>query len=62
MFCAEPRKKSIEKKDKAHDEHRLDKWQILCKHWITSDSEPPRDCRRLKILREYDNEKTNLHS
>lgn len=37
MFCAEPRKKSIEKKDKAHDEHRLDKWQILCKHWVTSD-------------------------
>ena len=25
-------------------------------------SEPPRDCRRLNILREYDNEKTNLHS
>gem|GEM_PF-6298702 len=24
--------------------------------------EPPRDCRRLNILREYDNEKTNLHS
>ena len=27
-----------------------------------ADSEPPRDCRRLNILREYDNEKTNLHS
>jgi len=25
-------------------------------------SEPPRDCRRLNILREYDNEKTSLHS
>ncbi len=25
-------------------------------------SEPPRDCRRLNILREYDNETTNLHS
>jgi len=25
-------------------------------------SEPPRYCRRLNILREYDNEKTNLHS
>ena len=25
-------------------------------------TEPPRDCRRLNILREYDNEKTNLHS
>jgi len=24
--------------------------------------EPPRYCRRLNILREYDNEKTNLHS
>ena len=24
--------------------------------------EPPRDCRRLNILREYDNEQTNLHS
>ena len=25
-------------------------------------SEPPRDCRRLNILREYDNENTKLHS
>ena len=25
-------------------------------------AEPLRDCRRLNILREYDNEKTNLHS
>jgi hypothetical protein len=25
-------------------------------------SVPPRDCRRLNILREYDNEKTNLYS
>ncbi|MDE4456116.1 hypothetical protein EPB74_12720 [Psychrobacter sp. DAB_AL62B] len=24
-------------------------------------SEPPRDCRRLKILKEYDNEKTKLY-
>ena len=24
--------------------------------------EPPRDCRRLNILREYDNENTKLHS
>ncbi|WP_352287700.1 hypothetical protein [Psychrobacter sp. GW64-MNA-CIBAN-0177] len=29
---------------------------------ISFDSEPPRYCRRLNILREYDNEKTNLHS
>ena len=27
----------------------------------TETCEPPRDCRRPKILREYDNEKTNLH-
>ena len=26
------------------------------------DSEPPRDCRRPNILREYDNENTKLHS
>ena len=25
-------------------------------------TEPPRDCRRPNFLREYDNEKTNLHS
>ena len=25
-------------------------------------NEPPRDCRRLNILREYDNENTKLHS
>ncbi|WP_296241801.1 tyrosine-type recombinase/integrase [Psychrobacter sp. UBA6739] len=29
---------------------------------INGHTEPPRDCRRLNILREYDNEKTNLHS
>ena len=26
------------------------------------DDEPPRDCRRPNILREYDNENTKLHS
>ena len=31
------------------------------KTWGT-EYEPPRYCRRLNILREYDNEKTNLHS
>ena len=31
--------------------------EVLLRH-----NEPPRDCRRLNILREYDNEKTNLHS
>ena len=31
--------------------------QLLLGH-----SEPPRDCRRLNILREYDNENTKLHS
>ncbi len=25
-------------------------------------NEPPRDCRRLNFLREYDNENTKLHS
>ena len=25
-------------------------------------TEPPRDCRRLNILREYDDENTKLHS
>ena len=32
------------------------------KRLTLKDYEPPRDCRRLNILREYDNEKTNLHS
>ena len=36
--------------------------QLLIKPLIKLISEPPRDCRRLNILREYDNEKTNLHS
>ncbi len=27
---------------------------------ITATTEPPRDCRRLNILREYDNKKTKL--
>ena len=29
---------------------------------VLDSNEPPRYCRRLNILREYDNEKTNLHS
>ena len=29
---------------------------------LRAKAEPPRDCRRLNFLREYDNEKTNLHS
>ena len=38
--------------------------QVTKDEWLkilSDDNEPPRDCRRPKILREYDNEKTNLH-
>ena len=38
--------------------HELDKLENIVK----DKNEPPRDCWRLNILREYDNEKTNLHS
>ena len=36
--------------------------EIFRDNKIPLKTEPPRDCRRLNILREYDNEKTNLHS
>jgi len=39
------------------------KWQQQVTQMLpNARDEPPRDCRRLNILREYDNEKTNLHS
>ena len=49
---------TIEKKP----EHRLEAEVILLEYGVKKDSEPPRDCRRPNILREYDNEKTNLYS
>ena len=40
----------------------IDKSDLEKYGFSANDIEPPRDCRRPNILREYDNEKTNLYS
>ena len=49
------------------DPHTAEETVILWFEFLNKElervfTEPPRDCRRLNILREYDNENTKLHS